>query len=284
MIRVETVAKILGGIGIAAAGLYWYPRDWLGSAFVDHFYAEIATSLLSISLTVLLIDRLYERREAVTLKQRLLRELGSSDNGFAVRAAKEVRAQGWMADGSLTKCDLSLANLANANFQGAIVIDTNCYKAHLIDANFKGAKFTGGSFHETLFNGATLDDTIVDGDADFLKAEFAGASLRDIQLPGAKLEEAVFFRADLSNANLAGARMRGAKFHEANLDKAILDRANLADIKGWEQIRSMVGASIAAIEDAPAGFKDLAYKLGALGGPPKVEVVNAEGLPAASTG
>ncbi|HZM84888.1 MAG TPA: pentapeptide repeat-containing protein [Candidatus Limnocylindrales bacterium] len=263
---VERLAKMLGALGALVAFAYWYPTDWPGSQFVQDFYANTATSLLSISITVLLVDRLYARREAEYQKQQLIREMGSSDKGFALRAAKEISAQGWLTDGSVHDCDLSQAALSGAILNNAVFTRVTLDGALLRDAKLKGARISGGSYRETQFNDAVMDDLIVEDGADFIGAYFAGASLRHAQLPGATLEETDFFRSDLSNANLAGAHLRRADLAEATLDGANFERANLADLINWEKIASMSGTRIAAVEGAPVGFRERALELGAIGG------------------
>ncbi|MEV2238410.1 pentapeptide repeat-containing protein [Micromonospora sp. NPDC049891] len=245
---------------------YWYPVDWSGSQFVRDFYANAATTLLSISLTVLLVDRLYARREAEYQKQQLIREMGSSDKGFALRAAKEIRAQGWLTDGSVHDCDLSQAALSGAFLNDAVFERVTFDGAFLNDSRMKGARISGGTYRATHFTDAVMDDLVVEDGADFIGAYLAGASLRHAQLAGATLEETDFFRSDLSNANLTGARLRRANLAEAVLDGANLERANLADLLNWEQISSMRGTRIAAVEEAPSGFREHALKLGAIGG------------------
>src|SRR6266508_297747 len=110
----RVAARWLLLVGMVGLGLYWYPSSWPVSTFVHDIYANAATSLLSISLTVLLIDRLYEQRDRAQLKKRLIWEMGSQDQALAVRAVKELRDAGWLTDGSLEGVDLTLANLAQA--------------------------------------------------------------------------------------------------------------------------------------------------------------------------
>ncbi|PMR61200.1 MULTISPECIES: pentapeptide repeat-containing protein [unclassified Micromonospora] len=263
---VERMAKVIGVVGVVIIFAYWYPADWSGSQFIRDFYANTATTLLSISLTVLLVDRLYARREAEYQKQQLIREMGSSDKGFALRAAKEISAQGWLTDGSIRDCDLSQAALSGAFLNGAVFSRVTFDGAFLDHASMKGARISGGTYRATHFTDAVMDDLVVEDGADFIGAYLAGATLRHAQLAGATLEETDFFRSDLSNANLTGARLRRANLAEAVLDGANLERANLADLLNWEQISSMRGTRIAAVEEAPPGFREHALKLGAIGG------------------
>ena len=60
----------------------------------------------------------------------------------------------------------------------------------------------------------------------------------------------------------------GADFSKANLSGAVLDNADLrlASLKdsNWNDIRSIKGANLYGLHDAPAGFIDWALKQGAV--------------------
>ena len=91
----------------------------------------------------------------------------------------------------LTTLDLSEKLLANADFDRARLLGTNCSGAQLADALFTGAVCTGA-----VFAGATLSG-----------CDFTGADLTGANLDGAMLD-----RADLTGATLAGVSAKGAQF------------------------------------------------------------------------
>jgi uncharacterized protein YjbI with pentapeptide repeats len=276
------MAKALIVVGVALVGFYWYPREWAASGFVKDFYANAATSILCISLAVLLIDRLNERRDALQDKQRLIREMGSGDLATAGRATKEVGAKGWLSDGSLIAADLSGANLkavrlshsqlSRADLSRSVLQDaelqyTDLSGVHLRSAraegcNLKGAVLIGANLRSAGLSGSTLDEVDLSGGGEFLKAEFANASIRNANLTGASLESC-----DLRNCDFTGANLENAKFAEATIDGAIFDGANLeradfSDVKGWRLIRSMNKAQLAGVK-ASDEFKTFALTLGA---------------------
>jgi hypothetical protein len=76
-------------------------------AVLQEFVPEAA----GIGFTVFVVDRIYRRREAKReaqhLRERLIEELHSEVDGVAARAAEEVKAKGWLEDGSLKRTDLS---------------------------------------------------------------------------------------------------------------------------------------------------------------------------------
>ena len=61
----------------------------------------------------------------------------------------------------------------------------------------------------------------------------------------------------------AGAVLQGADLGEANLDHADLRRADLGGVR-WKQIRSVAGANLYGVRNAPEGFADWAMKHGAV--------------------
>lgn len=117
--------------------------------------------------------------------------------------------------------------------------------------------------------------------ANLLRCDFSSADLRNSDLTGsdltlANLNAANFRYATLDHAKLVDADLReadltGAKLIDVDLSGAILDRADLrfADLKNmqWQHIRSIQGANIAGIEDAPSGFAAWAMANGAIDQP-----------------
>ena len=55
---------------------------------IGDFYANVSVDCLSIAFAILVIDRLNERRAERALKAQLIREMGSTDNGIALRAVE----------------------------------------------------------------------------------------------------------------------------------------------------------------------------------------------------
>src|SRR5688500_11883468 len=100
LFSVERLGLLLGGLGIAIllignvsiSGGFDLRRLW------QDLYSNVGTDLLSIALTVLIIDKLVERRDTRQHRARLIREMGSRDNGTVQRAVDELRARGWLQD------------------------------------------------------------------------------------------------------------------------------------------------------------------------------------------
>src|SRR3990172_5511276 len=115
-VRWWTFAKILGFLSLTVGliGAIEGPIPYPPIPGLGEFHRKISPELVGIGLAVLIIDAANERRAVQQLKAQLIREMGSNDNGIALRAVKELDAHGWLLDGSLRGADLTEANLQNA--------------------------------------------------------------------------------------------------------------------------------------------------------------------------
>jgi uncharacterized protein YjbI with pentapeptide repeats len=158
---------------------------------------------------------------------------------------------------NLNDGDLSGADLSYATISGELR-DANLQKASL-----KGAMAMMADFSHADLRGANLDA------ADFGSARFFHTDLRDCDCSHTSFDSAT-----LQAAQLEGAILADASFYEGSLihcDLAHVDfaRANLsnADLKGstnFQKIRSIKGASIYGVRNAPDGFVAWALAQGAV--------------------
>lgn len=102
--------------------------------FISDFYANISTDLLSIAITVLIIDGLNQQRLDEKEKSSILLELGSRNNSTALDALQIVRTRGWHSDGSMKGINLYRANLEKGFLNNAILSNVNFDQANLKDA------------------------------------------------------------------------------------------------------------------------------------------------------
>jgi uncharacterized protein YjbI with pentapeptide repeats len=278
------IARWVLGAGVVCLAFYWYPASWLGHDFITALYDAMAASLIAISLTVLLIDNANEQRDTRQLKKRLLWEMGSSDQAFAIRAAKELRDAKWLFDGSLKAVDLTLANLQRAQLAGAFLEEVILVKANLSWANLEAANLQRANLEDitaerlnarkaqiqgAILRGAKLPNAVleeIDGASgvDLLGASLIRASLRGANLKGAQLEECDFFEADMTGIDLTSATLLRANVAGAILTNANLERADLSELEGWSSIRSIEGARISGVRNAPDGFRAWAVEHGAV--------------------
>ena len=191
-------------------GFIWGLIGFSPQTFIEDFSANISTELISIAITVLIIDYLYEQRQSRVLKEQLIREMGAIDKGIVHRAIRELRARGWLEDGSLIGADFSGANLSEANLRGAnltnaVFSGASLENANLIDANLEGAKL----IRANLTNCKLIQKN--------LKGELSYAV---VNIPKAKLYGANLYGADLTGADIAVEQIKDV----ASFEKAILPK------------------------------------------------------------
>lgn len=145
--------------------------------------------------------------------QRLIKQMGSSDNTQALAAVDALREKGWLTDGSLIE-----ANLSGATLSGATMI-----YATLGGASLGGADLTGANL-----GGANLSD-----------ANLRRASLREADLTGASLR-----RATLREADLTGAALSGADLTNAKCSTTVFGSGDLSTVKGLEKVRHVGPSTI----------------------------------------
>jgi len=184
--------------------------------FMTDFYANISTDLFGISITILLIDQIYERGRAKELKKQLIRQMGALDSGFSQVAADELNAHGWLQDGSLRGLRFYQANLPQVFLDFASLEHTNFTKANLRKASFKWA-----NLRNARLNSASLENSILVG------TNLSNSHLSQAHLGGAYLIEADLQEADLQgtiidSACLWGANLRGTRITEGQLRKAAM--------------------------------------------------------------
>ena len=158
---------LLGVLGLINGPIPHIP--WLTNA-----YQRISPELIGIGITVLIIDNANEAIKRREEKKRLILQMGSPDNAFAIESARQLRERKWLYDGSL---------------HGANLEDADLRKADLRKANLEDAKVMGADLR-----GAILED-----------ANLRGADLRIANLEGAYLG-----RANLEGADLRGSRPEGS--------------------------------------------------------------------------
>jgi uncharacterized protein YjbI with pentapeptide repeats len=235
---VAVLVLVLGSI--AAHG------SFLTSTLFLDLWSNIGTELAGIVITVLVIDRLNNRRSRRQEKEALILQMGSPSNILAVEAARILRLHewGWHEDNSLIGKDFRYADLTGArlswcNLSEARLDNASLAKTDLRYANLRGTDLEEVNLKEALLLGANLENANLD------KANLSGASLsgyvpeavnftllsfadmvdyksldsdtsdvvnlRNAKLNRANLEQADLTSVDLTGAELAHANLTGAK-------------------------------------------------------------------------
>jgi len=98
---------------------------------------------------------------------------------------------------------------------------------------------------------------------DLRQAVLSWADLHSANLRGGHLEKTVLSNADMHDADLMGADLDGANLDGVDLTSADLRLTSLKGIE-WKRIKSVKGADIAGVRDAPADFVKWALANGAV--------------------
>lgn len=249
------LAIVLVGLGIWIGSLIFSGDE--SSGYATNIYTEI----LSVAVTVGILDYLNRRRDEQSrvkeLKARLVREAGGQSNEAAKRAVDELRANGWLiGEDSLIKgahmeganlqevnlkdANLQKANLKDANLQRANLEGTTLQGANLFAANLQGARLEFVNLEGARLEFVNLDDAWSPfahleganlGRASLKAALLTGISLKGANLLGANLENAHLRFANLAGANLQSANLQGAILYDAKLEGSNLSGANLEGAK-----------------------------------------------------
>ena len=168
----------------------------LSNIFGD-FYANVSSELISIVITVLVVDRLNrvrEQRDNEALQARLdeqeltrLKALLSSNESVVTKiAVAELRAKNWLQDGSLKEANLNYTNLSGGDLRKA-----NLSNAYLMDVNL-----SGGDLREANLSGAYLGASNLSG-TDLRMVHFEGSNLMN-----SYLEHANVFKVQCNNKTI----------------------------------------------------------------------------------
>lgn len=219
-------ALLLIGIGVVI-GYVLFAHD------VDTGYVQsIYTDILSIAVTVFVIDYLNRQRDDINrekdLKEQLVRDASSIINDVAVNAVHQIRKRGWLEgdNGILKGADLQGANLSFTQLQ-----DANLWWANLQDSTLTGVILERANLSGTQLQGRFLFGIYLKG-ANLERANLEGANLEQANLEGTKLwvtnlEGAILRDANLQQASLHRANLRRAYLMDANLKEANLEYADL---------------------------------------------------------
>lgn len=168
-----SLPRIIGLLAMML-GLAYYidgPIPYLSISGIIEFHSDIASELIGIGLTLILIDWAIERQQRKQLKAQLIRQMGMNIRDVAVPAARELGHHRWLYDGSLSRgyfyrANLSGADLSDANLSRAYLLESNLSEADLsfanlssaglVDANLSGADLSGADLNYAYLDRANL--------------------------------------------------------------------------------------------------------------------------------
>lgn len=220
-VKNKSTYQLLGAVLVLLVGI------WIGSQRYQNdsgFETNLYTELLSIGVTVFILDRLNARRTKDEArrqrKQELFLQLGSPSNDFALEAIRQLEIEGWLEE-ALQKKDFPRANWQDVVLPETDFTKADLFRINLTNANFEGFDFTNAGLWEANLTNAELYQ------ANMLNAQITSANLTNANLGQANLTKANLERSNLTATNLWQANMTKANLKQALLKTTILRYANL---------------------------------------------------------
>ena len=228
IILLSSLLLLIGLLAVLDFG--WSYPDFISKSLVK-LHQDLGTEFIGIGITVLVIDTVGSWRSIQEKKKRLLRELGSSDNGTALAAAYELEHLGWLTDGTIQGASLLDANLSDAKLRYADFSDVDFRRAiirnaYLREAKLVNARMNGADFYSTNLEEADLEGSHWGSKACLEEANLYWTNLRGANLQGTNLKNSHMTKADLEGANLNRANLEGTLLMHANLLGASLGMAS----------------------------------------------------------
>ncbi len=224
------------------------PRFW--DAEELSFFGNLFSEGFGIIITVIIVDRLNQRRAENELREELLVQVRSQSNDFALNALDRMKLKGWLSENDNLLQDKEIRNakwqgadLQGINLQGivledAILINGELAKINLMFCNLWGtnlsnSNLTKGNLSYARLIASNLFNSNLEGvnliGASLRKSNLTEAYLSETNLEGANLSYANLSRADLFKANLNWAGMANCDMSRADLTGTKLTSASLLD-------------------------------------------------------
>lgn len=213
------VAVILGGMGFYIR--YYFSDQNQISYWLWNLIFDLAPEMIGMAFTLLVIDQLQQlwakQQEQEQEKEKLIRQMGSDSNSFALDALRQIKQEHWLYRGDLC---------------GQLFRHANLQEAHLESADLREADFTGANLQHSSLIRANLQRARLKV-AHLQGAELHHANLQGAVLENADLREAILYDTNLQGANLHGAYLQAANLSHANLRDADLSWANYSGDTVW---------------------------------------------------
>ena len=145
-------------VGVIGFRHNYYQLSWgklWDQLFID-FYANVAIDSLSVSITILVIDKLMKKRAEQEEMNQLIRDMSSQFNMVAVEAIRKYQEKKYPQnfEGKI----LLFANLENAEIKGFRFIGAN-----FVQSNFNNADLLWSFFNNSRFDNTTFKNTKIYG-------------------------------------------------------------------------------------------------------------------------
>jgi uncharacterized protein YjbI with pentapeptide repeats len=194
------VLLIAAGLALFTYGLSLNPPGSFEELVQIHF-GDWTPGFVVDGMLLLVINRVIHMHE----RRRIISQVASLSNEFALDAVRRCRDEGWLQNGAMRLKNYDNARLATADISDAQLQRTSfrfadMSSADLTHADLSGADLTGTSFSDADLRWANLSNACL-----------AWTDLRGAQLDGAILEGADWAHASIDEDVAAGHGIRRAK-------------------------------------------------------------------------
>ena len=190
--------RILGGLVLVGLLILFGQEN---ASDRNDFDLNLFTEIIGVAITVLIVDTIYsyrdKKRRSHELKERLLHDARSPEQGTARNAFHRMKEQG-------------LIYGEDSILRGALLLNSSPAKVDLSSARLDGVYLLNSNFNESFFFQANLENSHLNN-AKLRRAFFREASMRNADLEGADLTQADLVSADLTGANLKNANLESAR-------------------------------------------------------------------------
>ena len=165
------------GAGLMMWGLYLQPPATINELVLGHF-GDWAPGFAIDGLLLLVINRVIHANE----RKRVISQVGSLSNEFALDAVRRCREESWLDSGVMERAEFTKARLSTADLSGAKLAG-----ADLSFADLSMADLTHTDLEEANLTGANLSGSDLRW-ANLTGANLQWSDLRNTQLDGAMLD------------------------------------------------------------------------------------------------
>ncbi|NEQ42738.1 MAG: pentapeptide repeat-containing protein [Leptolyngbya sp. SIOISBB] len=133
---------------------------------------------------------------------------------------------GYFRNATISYSQLVGSSLIEANFESAIVYETEFFEADLRLANFRKARLNFSDFSYANMSDVDLEDSYITSNfrnTNLERANLSNAEIQRADFAGANLTDANFFNSNLRTASFVNTDLRGAQFDQAAFEVVVYD-------------------------------------------------------------
>ena len=222
------ILLIATGVTLFIYGLSLNPPGSLDVLIETHF-GDWTPGFVTDGVLLIVINRVIHMHE----RRRVISQVASLSNEFALDAVRRCRDEGWLQSGAMR-----LKNFDNARLAGADISD-----AQLHQASFRFADMSSADLTHVDLSGADLTGTNF-SDADMRWADFSNACLAWTDLRGAQLDGAILEGIDWTHASVDADLAAALDLNQAMVGGFLTDRQRQLIETSFEKLRER-GDSVA---------------------------------------